>query len=35
MKKQIADHFGEQETAKRRDEVIRRTLNTAPKPMSA
>ena len=34
-KKQIDDQFSDEETARRRDDVIRRMANTPPKPHSA
>jgi hypothetical protein len=32
MKRQPDDQYGPEETARRRDEAIRRALNTPPKP---
>lgn len=34
MKRADPDHYSEQETARRRDAVIKRMLNTPPKPHS-
>jgi hypothetical protein len=35
MSKQPDDRYGDDETARRRDEVIRRMLNTPPQPRQA